>query len=132
MHRNPRKLELGRIMHRRFSKLFGLSIFAGLFLTAPIYAAGYWNVPSTFCQCIGYGCGAGYHAPLVLGPVSHAGWLDHNEIRLPYAPRPAYAPGCYNCRNTFESSSVLESMNLLPAGRRFAPTPAAHRSPLRR
>jgi hypothetical protein len=59
---------------------------------APARAAGYWNTPSTFCQCMGCGWGAGYHAPLVLGPIKWRGWCAPNEIRLPYPPAPAY--GC--------------------------------------
>jgi hypothetical protein len=51
-------------------------------------AVGYWNMPGSFCQCIGCGFGGGYHAPLVLGPVSCDGWLGINERRLPYPPTP--------------------------------------------
>jgi hypothetical protein len=57
------------------------------------FAAGYWNMPGNVCQCIGCGFGAGYHAPLLLGPISHDGWLATNERRLPYPPAAPYA-GC--------------------------------------
>ena len=63
-------------------------------VAAPAGATGYWNVPSTFCQCVGCGWGAGYHAPLVLGPITCGGWCDPNEVRLPYSPAAAY--GCYS------------------------------------
>lgn len=84
------------------------------------WAAGYWNVPGTFCQCMGFGCGAGYHAPLVLGPVSWEGWCAHNEIRLPHAPSPSCGPyfwGTYGASYSFESPS-----RLVPAG--YTDTPA--------
>jgi hypothetical protein len=56
-------------------------------------AIGYWNVPGTFCQCAGYGWGAGHHACYVLGPINCRDCFDHGEVRLPYAPQPPYA--CY-------------------------------------
>ena len=52
-----------------------------------VEAIGYWNVPGNVCQCVGYGNGAGHHAPLVLGPIDCRGWCDRNEVRLPYPPR---------------------------------------------
>lgn len=54
-------------------------------------AAGYWNLPSTFCQCFGYGYGAGHHAPFVLGPIQCGGYCNHKEVRLPCPPRPPYS-----------------------------------------
>lgn len=51
-------------------------------------AAGYWNLPGSLCQCLGCGYGPGYHAPMMLGPASHAGWCDHRVERLPYPPTP--------------------------------------------
>jgi hypothetical protein len=59
----------------------------------PAFAVGYWNVPGNVAQWWGYGWGAGHHACLVLGPVSHKGAFAHNHRRLPYAPQPDY--GCY-------------------------------------
>jgi hypothetical protein len=58
-------------------------------------AAGYWNVPSTFCQWCGCGFGGGYHAPLILGPPTCDCFAGPNEVRVPYAPNPyACAPYC--------------------------------------
>jgi hypothetical protein len=54
-------------------------------------AVGYWNMPGNFCQCWGYGWGAGYHAPLVLGPPTCSGWLNPHEVRLACPP----GPPCY-------------------------------------
>ena len=51
-------------------------------------AIGYWNEPGNFCQCWGYGDGAGYHAPLVLGPPEHCGWFALHEVRLACPPGP--------------------------------------------
>jgi hypothetical protein len=60
-----------------------------------LLATGYWNLPSTFCQCVGYGNGAGYHAPLVLGPIYCDGYFDSKEVRLPCPPRSPYS--WYDC-----------------------------------
>jgi hypothetical protein len=82
-------------------------------------AIGYWNIPGNFCQWWGYGNGPGYHAPMVLGPVSHQGWHDCNLTRLPYPPKPAnYCNGgCGGDANFGEygQPTVLEAQ----------PTPAA-------
>lgn len=94
------------------------------------WGAGYWNVPSNFCQCAGYGCGAGYHAPLVLGPVSWRGWLSKNEIRLPYSPRPPYGAYGYGeaaGRDDFSAPTMLEAETLPPP----RPIPTGYRPPLR-
>lgn len=72
-------------------RLISSMLVAVVFVSIAVRAAsatGYWNVPSTICQCFGYGCGAGYHAPLVLGPISYKGCLAINERRLPHAPSP--------------------------------------------
>jgi len=58
-------------------------------------AAGYWNVPSNFCQWLGTGFGGGYHAPLMLGPPQCDCFRGPNEVRLPSAPNPyACQPAC--------------------------------------
>jgi hypothetical protein len=58
-------------------------------------AVSYWNEPGNFCQCLGYGDGAGYHAPLILGPPEHCGWLTLHEVRLACPPGPPNY--YYNC-----------------------------------
>ena len=86
------------------------ALLAILSAAAPAGATGYWNVPSTFCQCMNVGWGAGYHAPLVLGPISWHNWCAHNEVRLPYSPAPPC--GCYGssgCGCQFNSPSCLDS-----------------------
>ena len=129
----PRKFNVSEgYAVRRLRLLLSLTLLAAACTAAPAPAAGYWNVPSNFCQCMGHGCGAGYHAPLVLGPVSCSGWLDRNEIRLPYAPRPHYGHGSGNCSDSFHGPSMLEPASFVPAGAQFTPTPAAHHAPLRR
>jgi hypothetical protein len=82
-------------MRRIFQILCAILCVATSSVATLVGAAGYWNVPSTFCQCFGFGC---YHAPLVLGPSRCDGWCRHNEIRLPYAPSsPAAWCGNYDC-----------------------------------
>jgi hypothetical protein len=72
-----------------------ITLLAAFACASTAAANGYWNIPSTFCQCVGYGWGAGYHAPLVLGPITCRECLDHKEIRLPYSP----APSCGYCQS---------------------------------
>jgi hypothetical protein len=109
----------------------------------PALAIGYWNVPGNVCQCWGYGLGAGYHAPLVLGPVSIKGCLAHNEVRLPYSPAPPYCwTGCSGGGCAIGEASALESeltpgapsgpMPIEPTpAPELAPGPAAFRVPFR-
>lgn len=81
-------------------RLISNMLVAVVFVTievCEVSATGYWNVPSTICQCFGYGCGAGYHAPLVLGPSSCKGLLAINEQRLPHAPSPPCVG--YHCQD---------------------------------
>jgi hypothetical protein len=87
-------------------------------------ATGYWNLPSSFWQCAGCGCGGGYHAPLVLGPVSCDGWYSRHHYRLPYSPASSY--GGAQCCGGFEQPTVLE-----PA-RQPAAAPIAPAAQLRR
>lgn len=84
-----------------------------LAIAAPAFGSGYWNVPSSCWQNMGFGCGGGYHAPLVLGPVNCREAFRHNHFRLPYAPSP---PPCAGCSESFAAPSVLEQTP--------APTPA--------
>lgn len=73
------------------------ALVASLGLVENASAIGYWNMPGNFCQCAGYGWGAGYHACYALGPMSCNGFCAHHEVRLPYAPKPpCYAHGCDN------------------------------------
>jgi hypothetical protein len=122
---------------------FGVAhLIIGLVAT-PATAIGYWNVPGNVCQCWGYGNGAGYHAPLVLGPVSLKGCLAHNEVRLPYAPAPPYCwtrcGGSESCCEIGEPS-MLESEALpgptraaapVTPTRSLAPDSATYRVPFR-
>jgi hypothetical protein len=82
-------------MVRRSSRILAALAAAAslLMLSGSARAVGYWNVPGNFCQCWGYGWGAGHHACLTLGPITHEGCFAHNTDRLSYAPRPPYA--CY-------------------------------------
>jgi hypothetical protein len=71
-------------------------------------AAGYWNMPGNKWQWAGSGCGGGYHAPLVLGPISWRGWLAKNHYRLPHAPGPCY--GCGHYGSVFEQPTIMEPL----------------------
>lgn len=121
----------------KFQRICALPLIAALFASPSAFATGYWNLPSNFCQCAGYGCGAGYHAPLVLGPISCRGWFATNEIRLPVPPRPPYigyqCPHCTQGTSGFGTPTLLEP-EILPTPKAFAepqPIPAAFRTPFR-
>lgn len=87
---------------------------------APVFAAGYWNVPGNFCQCCGYGCSGGYHAPFILGPIQFDGWGPPNEVRLPCPPPPICGcTGGSDCGRQFEATSSLG--RIVPM---IQPTPA--------
>jgi hypothetical protein len=115
--------------HRRFITL-GAMLFVATALfaaaTAPSHAIGYYNLPGSFCQCFGYGNGAGHHACLVLGPISCQGFCATKEVRLECPPRPAYS--CYGCGDCGvpEAGSWLNDPTLAPQPQP-APTPAAMR-----
>lgn len=107
-------------------------------------AIGYYNVPGSFCQCFGYGCGAGYHAPLCLGPVSCRGFCRHGVNRLPYRPYSPYAGcdcggGCAECGCNLDQPSVLEPAYvpapatgpMVEPATEPVPEPAAFRVPFR-
>jgi hypothetical protein len=73
-------------------------------------AAGYWNMPGTFAQRTGHGYGAGYHAPLLLGPVRCDGWGLGNQVRLPHAPLPYHGCGTgRDCGRNIEATTSMES-----------------------
>src|SRR3954471_8683389 len=84
--------------------IFGSAIF--VLTTGLVRAAGCYNVPSNFCQCIGCGSGGGYHAPLVLGPVQCDGFFSCNQRRLPCAP--CATCSCWECNGVSERPSTME------------------------
>jgi hypothetical protein len=118
-------------VRRSSAILVALPLIAAAAESAP--GAGYWNIPGTCCQRLGCGYGAGYHAPLVLGPISCDGWCAPHVQQLPYPPTPVLspAPAC-NCRPGIDSSHLFQPSVLLPSGTMTAPAPAAHRSPILR
>ena len=91
-------------------------------------AAGYYNLPGSFCQCFGYGNGAGYHSCLVLGPSTWDGFCAPNEVRLPYPPQPPYAY-YRNCQcGPMDNGTWLSEPTMLPSpGPQPTPAPAAMR-----
>ncbi len=55
-------------------------------LTQQAMAAGWYNMPTSLMQCIGYGYGPGYHSPLILGPRMAAGIEAKRTVYVPRAP----------------------------------------------
>jgi hypothetical protein len=101
-----------------------LSVFlVSATIDTPANATGYWNLPSSIYQSMGYGCGAGYHAPLLLGPRSCAGWFATNERRLPYAPAPPHAGCNYGDSCQFAAPTMLEPARFVPAQQPMEPAP---------
>lgn len=96
-------------MVRRLS--LGLAaLMVALTAHSPAHAIGYWNIPGNFCQCAGYGWGAGYHACYVLGPPTCRGCCAHHEVRLPCAPQPPYASyGCGQVNYDFRRPADVAS-----------------------
>jgi hypothetical protein len=78
---------------RRWFRFMAACLAAIVFVAASAssaWALGYYNLPGSFCQCFGYGNGAGHHACLVLGPSSCHGFCATNEVRLECPPQPPY------------------------------------------
>ncbi len=79
----------------RLACVGALVLWAALGSADSVGATGYWNVPGNFYQWCGCGYGGGYHAPLVLGPITYECLSAPNDVRLPCAPNPyACAPDC--------------------------------------
>jgi hypothetical protein len=89
----------------------------------PALAIGHWNVPGNVAQWWGYGWGAGHHACLALGPISHKGAFARHQVRLRHSPQPVY--GCYdNC--SYDYSFPQPSQHVTPAA---LPLPEAAPAP---
>ena len=87
------------------------AIFLGIVGIEQARAAGYWNMPGTHAQRAGHGYGAGYHAPLILGPVRFDGWGLGNQVRLSYSPTPCYGYGnCGDCGRMVAAPSSMEGV----------------------
>ena len=81
------------MLRRHCFRLFAVGCLAAALTAAtsePARAIGYYNLPGSFCQCFGYGNGAGHHACLVLGPSTCEGFCATKEVRLEYPPQPPY------------------------------------------
>lgn len=99
--------------------------------TRPAAAIGYLNVPGSFCQCMGYGNGAGHHSCLVLGPVSCQGFCSTHEVRIECPPQPPYAyynSGYYGAGS--QGTWIQDSVPVQFAPQQFAPQSAPAAEPL--
>src|SRR4051812_3360567 len=76
------------MVRRSFTTFLVALMLAAIANSRTAQATGYWNMPGTFCQWCGCGFGGGYHAPLVLGPLTHECFEGPNEIRMAQAPNP--------------------------------------------
>lgn len=61
-------------------------VCVAVLLSSPAEGAGWFNMPTSPCQCIGYGYGPGYHAPLVLGSPLASGIEAKRLLRVQRAP----------------------------------------------
>lgn len=63
-------------------------------IVVPVEGAGWYNLPISPCQCLGYGYGPGYHAPMVLGSPLASGSETKRLIRKSCAPVSPVTPVC--------------------------------------
>lgn len=70
--------------------LSGATIALAMCFASDALGAGYFNMPTNLRQCLGYGYGPGYHAPMLLGPMMKAGIEAQRLHRVPtaFAPPP--------------------------------------------
>ncbi|MEN0110669.1 MAG: hypothetical protein AAF805_08075 [Planctomycetota bacterium] len=103
--------------------------------------AGYFNMPTSFAQCLGLGWGPGYHAPLLLGPAVKARIATQDVRRLPaplgpppssmgvghasvMPPHPPMTPAAaWHAAPPAVSRPIFAGPTLAPAG--YAPAPSA-------
>lgn len=57
-------------------------------ITGEASASGFYNMPTNLRQCLGYGYGPGYHAPMVLGPMWKTRLASQRIQRIPHALSP--------------------------------------------
>ncbi|TWT93392.1 hypothetical protein Pla108_38860 [Botrimarina colliarenosi] len=74
-------------------------------LASPALGAGYYNMPTSWQQCLGLGCGPGYHAPMLLGPMMKSGIAAQRVQRLPAALTPP-ACGGFDAPSTWIDAST--------------------------
>ena len=78
-------------------RLLAVVLCAGWLAAAvPCQAGGYYNTPSSLCQCFGCGFCPGYHANWLLGPVCKNKPGQKRLIRLPARPCP-HGTECSTC-----------------------------------
>jgi hypothetical protein len=107
--------------------VFAFAAFLILAESITAGAAGYWNVPSTFCQCCGCGFGGGYHAPLILGPPTYECFAGPNEVRVPHAPNPyACAPYCNGGCNAAAPAAMTRVAHPSTMPNHVTPAAATH------
>jgi hypothetical protein len=89
-------------------------------------------MPGTFCQWNGCGFSGGYHAPLVLGPLTNECFDGPNEIRLSQAPNPYGCATCYGegigC-GSCSQAAVIAPVQAAPSQAPVGPQ-ATRRAPL--
>lgn len=56
-------------------------------------AAGWWNMPTSLRQCLGYGFGPGYHAPMLMTPPCNSNVAAQGVIYRVHAPKPGPCSG---------------------------------------
>ncbi len=104
-----------------------LAVLVVVVSAAPAGAVGYWNMPTSASQWWGYGCGPGYHAPMVLGPMTAQELVRPNMIRrLPCPPPAECCWSGYGCCG----AEMMEEPTMLPeAAPQPQPQPAATPGP---
>jgi len=127
------------VANRKLSRALGFiaAVTFSMLLANRADAIGYWNMPGNVCQCLGCGWGPGYHAPLVLGPISCDGFFGADIVRLPSSPSsphgwPAsHAAGPVSYPTPFMQPSLLTPTGAVPTPKPM-PMPSAYRGPVLR
>jgi len=119
------------MLRRRCFQLIAAGCLAIAFVsvtTESAWAIGYYNLPGSFCQCFGYGNGAGHHACLLLGPSTCEGFCATKEVRLECPPQPPYGYYGGGPCNSMTHGTWLNDGTQLNDGAQFQP-PAPEPTP---
>lgn len=111
------------------------SLIIVLMLTVHAHAAGRWNMPTTPAQCLGWGFGPGYHAPMTLGSVALAP-VEYQGVQRSLRPLPSpqyvYVPELHRPRRPAlpEGMQHLQYLQPTPGASSFTPSAGAMPGPV--
>lgn len=101
-----------------------VTIAALVALASPAVGAGYYNMPTSWQQCLGVGFGPGYHAPLLLGPMMESGIAAQRVQRVP-APYPPPACGGFDAPSVWCDSPMAYGDMVAAPTQPYLPMPSS-------